>query len=64
MVRYQRYLQANGRGDEVDDTIRYLNTDLDLMSADDLTALAAAFEARSASSACGPERGRAVVRDL
>lgn len=30
----------------MDDTIRYLNTDLDLTSADDLTALAAAFEAR------------------
>jgi hypothetical protein len=30
----------------VDDTIRYLNTDLDLTSADDLTALAAVFEAQ------------------
>jgi hypothetical protein len=30
----------------VDNTICYLNTDLDLTSAEDLTALAAAFEAR------------------
>ena len=30
----------------MDDTIRYLNTDLDLTSAGDLTALAAAFEAQ------------------
>ena len=30
----------------MDDTIHYLNTDLNLTSADDLTALAAAFEAQ------------------
>lgn len=34
------------RRDAVDDAIRYLNTDLDLTSAGDLTTLAAAFEAR------------------
>jgi hypothetical protein len=33
----------------VEDTIAYLNTDLDLTSADDLTALAAAFKAQGAS---------------
>jgi hypothetical protein len=33
-------------GDAVDGTICYLNTDLDLTSSDDLTALAAVFESR------------------
>lgn len=33
----------------MDDTIRYLNTDLDLESAEDLTALAAEFEAHGVS---------------
>jgi hypothetical protein len=33
----------------VDDTICYLNTDLDLASGDDLSALVAAFQARGAS---------------
>jgi hypothetical protein len=34
----------------VDDTIRYLNTDVDLASGEDLTALAAALEARGVFS--------------
>jgi hypothetical protein len=34
----------------MDDTIRYLNTDLDLASAGDLTALAAALETRGVSA--------------
>jgi hypothetical protein len=34
----------------VDGAIRYLNTDLDLTSPDDLTALAAVFESRGVSS--------------
>ncbi|HEY2979901.1 MAG TPA: hypothetical protein VGJ22_01865 [Anaerolineales bacterium] len=42
--------QIGGKcGGVVDDTIRYLNTDLDLTSGDDLTALAAAFEAQVVS---------------
>jgi hypothetical protein len=38
-------LGCSGEGLRVDGVIGYLNTDLDLTSADDLTALAAAFEA-------------------